>query len=63
MTRNKKTKKTINGNSRNKRTKKTIDDIYLRNNEDIFEAVVNWCSDPDDACMKYGDISMWNTSA
>ena len=35
----------------------------IRNDEDIHKAVEEWCSDPNAAKSKYGDISHWNTRA
>ncbi len=35
---------------------------YNRTDADIHEAVNNWCKDPATATVKYGHISIWNTS-
>ena len=37
--------------------------IFIRTDKDIRDAVNEWCANPDNAKSKYGDISQWDTSA
>jgi surface protein len=42
--------------------RKMMPSKYNRTNDDIRQAVNDWCQDPEAATAKYGHISKWNTS-